>query len=109
MRGLWWENRREVPPSRPRQILASRLPKMHMLRSSPRGHGKILLFQGWDDIMQKRLYENVRVRRRVRSLRASDTSQRIRDENERAPTTAPRLPHKVLRVLQMRLPPHARR
>ncbi|KOB65563.1 putative LIM domain transcription factor LMO4, partial [Operophtera brumata] len=44
---------------------------------------------------------NVWVRRRVCSMRAGDPSERVCDENERATTTPPRLPHKMFRMLEM--------
>lgn len=59
--------------------------------------------------MQKRLHKNVRFRRRVCSVRAGDTSERVRYENERAAAAAPCFPHKMFRVLQVWLTPHARR
>lgn len=57
MRRLRREDCRKVPSPRPRQILAPRVSEVHMLWTSPRGHGTILLFQRRDDIMQKRLHK----------------------------------------------------
>lgn len=57
MRGLRRKDRRAVPPSCTRQILASRVPKVHVLRTSARGHGQIFLLQRRNDIMQKRLHK----------------------------------------------------
>lgn len=57
MRRLRRQDRREIPPTRTRQILAPRLPEMHMLRAGPSGHGQILLLQRWHDPMQKRLHK----------------------------------------------------
>lgn len=57
MRWLQWQDRREVPLARTRQILAPWMPQVRLLRPGPRGHGPILLLQRWNDIMQKRLHK----------------------------------------------------
>lgn len=57
VRGLRRQDRRTVPPTCPRQILASRLSQMHVLRTSVSGYGQILLFQRRNDTVQKRLYK----------------------------------------------------
>ena len=55
------------------------------------------------------LLQNVRVERRVRGVRAGDTGQWVRDADERAAAAPTRIPHKVLRVLQVRLTSNAGR
>lgn len=57
VRRLRRQDRRAVPPTCPRQILAPRLSQMHMLRTSVSGHGQILLFQRRNDTVQKRLHK----------------------------------------------------
>lgn len=57
MRRLRRQDCRKVPPARPRQILAPRMPQVHVLWPGTSGHGQIVLFQRRHDIMQKRLYE----------------------------------------------------
>lgn len=51
------QDSREVPPTRPRQILAPRLPQVCLLWPGTRRHGPLLLLQRRNDIMQKRLHK----------------------------------------------------
>lgn len=57
VRRLRRQDRRAIPSTRPRQILAPRLSQMHMLRTSFSGHGQIFLFQRRNDTVQKRLHK----------------------------------------------------
>lgn len=42
-------------------------------------------------------------------MRAGDPGERIRNENKRATTTSPRVPHKMFRLLEMWITPYAGR
>lgn len=57
VRGMRGQDRREVPLTRARQILAPRMSEVRVLRTSSGRHGKIVLLQRRNDSLQKRLHE----------------------------------------------------